>query len=100
MHRTPKELAEAVRSLHGGSAHHITAAPVRETFQGAVVWAGEVHVFDLDGHPEASRCYAWEAETEDGGTRVYAVLGVPPIDSPEAAVRAAIAADHRAGRRP
>lgn len=65
---------------------------------GQTVWDGSVHIFSLEGHPEASRCYAWEAELDDGRTRTYAVLHAPPVDSPEAAVRAAIAADYRAGR--
>jgi hypothetical protein len=34
-------------------------SPVHETFQGQTVWAGEVEVFDLVGHPKAKRCYAW-----------------------------------------
>ncbi len=44
-------------------------------------------VFTLKGHP-TKVCYAWEV---DG--RVTAVLGEPPIDSPLAAVRAAIVAE-------
>ena len=56
-----------------------------ETFQGATVWEGEVLVFQLQGHPTAQRCYAWEVDGE-----VTAVLGEGPVDGPQAAVRAAI----------
>jgi hypothetical protein len=70
--------------------------PVRETFEGQPVWEGVVHVFDLTGHPTAIRAYAWSSPIE-GSTkrRFFAVLHQPPVDSPEAAVRAAIVAEHR-----
>jgi hypothetical protein len=66
--------------------------PVKETFKGKVVWEGEVHVFRLIGHPTARRCYAWFHVTEGTRRRVHAVLHAPPVDGPQAAVRAAIAA--------
>jgi hypothetical protein len=34
------------------------SVPAKETHAGAVVWEGVVHVFDLAGHPTASRAYA------------------------------------------
>ncbi len=58
-----------------------------ETFKGKIVWSGEVLIFELEGHPSARLCYAWEV---DG--KVMAVLHEPPVDSPQAAVRAAIVA--------
>ena len=63
---------------------------VDERFQGQPVWEGEVLVFDLLDHPNATRCYAWEV-----GGQVTAVLHEPPVDSPQAAVRAAIVAEHQ-----
>jgi hypothetical protein len=50
-----------------------------------------MHVFELEGHPSATRAYAWSSPIE-GSTkrRVYAVLHVPPVSSPADAVRAAI----------
>ena len=63
---------------------------VIEQFGGRVVWEGEVLVFDLHDHPTARKCYAWSV---DG--RVTAVLHEGPVDSPKAAVRAAITAEHR-----
>jgi len=55
-----------------------------------------VHVFDLAGHPTATRAYAWSSPIE-GSTkrRFFAVLHQPPIDSPQAAVRAATIAEHK-----
>src|SRR5712675_1299698 len=90
------KLREAVQSMHGGTATLAQSVPVRETFEGKPVWEGVVHVFDLAGHPTATRAYAWSSPIE-GSTkrRFFAVLHQPPVDSPQAAVRAAIVAEHR-----
>jgi hypothetical protein len=62
------------------------------------VWDGVVQVFDLIDHPEADRCYAWSHAVDDSDRRRFvAVLHKPPVDSPQAAVRAAVAAEYRAG---
>ena len=53
---------------------------------------GEVLVFGLLDHPTAPKCYAWEVDGE-----VTAVLHEAPVDSPQAAVRAAIATGHKGG---
>lgn len=92
----PDELKRAVESQHGGTATLVQAVPVREEFEGKTVWDGIVHVFDLAGHPKAKRAYAWSYERPDGKRRFFAVLHVPPIDSPVNAVRAAIVAEARA----
>jgi hypothetical protein len=86
----------AVEHMHGGSAQLAQSVPVREIFEGKTVWEGVVPVFDLTGHPTATRAYAWSSPIE-GSTerRFFAVLHQPPVDSPQAAVRAAIVAEHR-----
>jgi hypothetical protein len=55
-----------------------------------------VHVFHLTGHPTALYAHAWSSPIE-GSTkrRFFAVLHQPPVDSPQAAVRAAIVAENR-----
>lgn len=88
-------LVDAIRHMHGCEATFVESVPVRETFNGAVVWDGEVQVFELRGHLTATRAYAWSHATEGERTRFYAVLHAPPVDSPLAAVRAAIVADAR-----
>lgn len=94
-----KQLRDAVESLHHCRALLTQSVPVRETFDGKPVWEGVVHVFDLAGHPTATRAYAWSSPIE-GSTkrRFHAVLHMPPVDSPLAAVRAAIVAEHQATR--
>ena len=59
-----------------------------EYLQRKRVWEREVFIFELLGHPNASRCYAWEV---DG--KVTAVLGVGPVKSAALAVKAAMAAE-------
>ena len=71
---------------------HLRSEPVRETFQGETVWEGVVEVFALTGHPTAQLAYAWAHETNGGGRRYVAVLGVPPINSAQDAVKAAVMA--------
>ena len=72
---------------------------VREDFKGQTVWDGVIHVFDLEGHPTANVAYAWSSPIEASDRRkFYAVLHIAPVDGPEAAVRAAIVADHRSER--
>jgi hypothetical protein len=98
---TESELKTAVESMHGGTATLAQSVPVRETFGGKPVWEGVVQVFDLSGHPTATRAYAWSSPIE-GSTkrRFFAVLHTERINSPLEAVRAAVVAEHRArGRR-
>ena len=90
------ELKLAIESQHGGTATLIQAVPVKETFEGQTVWEGIVHVFDLSGHPKATRAYAWSSPIEGSSKRrFFAVLHIPPIETPLDAVRAAIVAEHR-----
>ena len=64
----------AVAALHGCCAKPVQTAPVREAFQGQPVWEGVVHVFDLEGHPKATRAYAWSSPIEESEKRrFYAV---------------------------
>jgi hypothetical protein len=90
------QLRQAVEGQHGGQAAFVQSVPVRETFQSQPVWDGVVHVFDLVGHPQATRAYAWSAAIDGSDKRrVYAVLGIGAIKTPPDAVRAAIVAEVR-----
>ena len=86
-------MEDAIRHLHGCEPTFVESVPVRETFNGATVWEGEVQVFELRGHKTARRAYAWSHATEGAKRRFYAVLHEGPIDSPVKAVRASIVAD-------
>jgi len=77
-----------IQEDHGARAKLLARENVREAFEGDPIWEGEVLVFELEGHPRASYCFAWEV----GGV-VTAVLAGGAVKSAAMAVRAAIAAE-------
>jgi hypothetical protein len=55
---------------------------------------GVVHVFELTGHPKASRAYAWSSPIEGSDKRrFFAILHLGPVTGPVEAIRAAIVAE-------
>jgi len=91
-------LKRAIESQHGGKATFVQSVPISDAWEGQEAWRGTVAVFDLTGHPKATRAYAWTRELPGGRTRTYAVLHLPPVTGPVDAVRAAIVAEARAGK--
>jgi hypothetical protein len=88
-----EELQRAIKATHGADAVYVRAVPVKEVFRGEPAWEGQVEVFALTNHPKALLCFAWGARRLDNkGWDVTAVLGVPPVLSPQDAVKAAIVA--------
>lgn len=83
-------LGMAVRVAHGVEAHHDGSVRVHVVMDGATIWEGYVEIYTLEGHPEASRAFAWGREDEEE-VHFISVLNVAPIHSPTDAVRAAIA---------
>jgi hypothetical protein len=81
--------------MHGTDASHLASVPVREEFNGRVIWDGTVEVFALVNHPKAQRCYAWSHSSgaDDKDERFVAVLELPPVVSVQTAVKVAIAAE-------
>jgi len=95
---TLKILEKAILDLHGCKSTWVESIPVKEVFKEETVWEGVVQVFDLQDHPKAKRCYAWSHELDNSKKRrFFAVLHQPPIDSPQAAVKAAILSEVRKG---
>jgi hypothetical protein len=88
------ELKNAIRTMHGCDSRHVESVAVVERFGDKIAWQGTVEVFDLIGHPKAKRAYAWTYRDEDH-VRSIAVLEIPPVDSPQSAVKVAIAAKAR-----
>jgi hypothetical protein len=89
-------LLNTIETQHGGHATFAQSVPVREAHNGLTVWEGVVHVFDLAGHPKATRAYAWSSPIEGSDRRrFFAVLQMGAFKSPADAVRAAIVAEHR-----
>jgi hypothetical protein len=89
------QLKSAVEDQHGGTATFLQSVPVKEVFEGKTVWEGVVHDFDLAGHPDAERAYAWSTTLEWGNRRFYAVLHMGRVTGPVEAVRAAIVRERK-----
>ena len=92
-----QELGDVIHRLHGAKAKHMESVPIKEMFRGQTVWDGIVEVFQLTGHPETDRAYAWMHDTEDPThpKRHVTVLHIPPVISPRSAVQAAIIQEHK-----
>jgi len=94
------EIQAAFLKLHGCDAVYVETVPVVEEFQGSTIWEGDVEVFDIRGHPKAKRGYGWGHVTgeHDQGRRYFTVLELPPVDSPQAAVKAAVMSEIKDAR--
>ena len=99
-----EQLKQAVEKACGCKAQHARSSAVIEGFEGQRVWDGVVETFNLKSHPRAQKCYAFKfieeayapaIRTHPVNPVIKTVLGVPPINSPEDAVRAAVAAQAR-----
>ena len=90
------ELQNAILNLHGCKATWIKSVPVKEIFEGEVVWEGVVQVFDLIDHPTAKKCYAWSYQVDNTGKRRFVVvLHQNPVKSPVDAVKAFIVNEYK-----
>lgn len=92
-----ERIQQVIFHLHKADSTWVESVPVREVFQGRVIWQGNVEVFTLRNHPKAKRCYGWShpENADGGGERFVAVLEIPPVESAETAVKIAIAAEVR-----
>lgn len=90
-----EELREVIRRLHGVESRHVESVPIKETFQGKTVWEGVVEVFELIGHPQAPKVYAWAHDANGQKKRHVTVLHLGPVTSPILAVRASILQEQR-----
>lgn len=90
----------AIEDRYKCSACYLRTQLFDETVRGETVWVGDVEVFALTRHPKAKICYAWSqrAGKKDQGERIVAVLEIPPVNSPQTAVRASIVSDSKKGR--
>lgn len=96
LHNEIKSLRKAVRDLHRCKVRYIKSVSVEEIFNGETAWKGDVAIFQLHGHVKTNRCYAWSFK-EGSETKRVTVLEIPPVDSPQSAVRISVASKARAG---
>lgn len=85
-----ENIRQAVEAMHHCTATHERSVLVKKMFGTQTAWEGVVESFAPAGHPKAKRCYAWGFE-DAGETRDIGVLELPPVESPQTAVRIAIA---------
>ena len=83
-------LQTRIEQVHKCDVVHSESVFVHETLGGDTIWQGYVEVFDLYGHAEAKKCYAWPCDPESEIMEFVTILEKSPVDSPAMAVRAAI----------
>jgi hypothetical protein len=91
------ELMHVIKSQHGAEGTFARSVRVQATGS-CSDWDGLVHIFDLKGHPNAKRAFAWSSRI--AGTRqsrFFAVLQGGRIATPLQAVKAASAAIQKWG---
>jgi len=93
-------LQVTVSQLHNCGAVWRESVHVHEVFRGETLLDGDIEVFDLTGHPKAKRCYGWShPDGADNKTeRFVTVLEIPPVDSPQTAVKMSIYSDIKKGK--
>ena len=85
----PKLITDAqdvIEREHGCESTYCRTVHIADEING-IAWDGFVMVFDLPNHARAGCCYAWRDNTL---AVLTTVLNVPPIDSAESAIRAAL----------
>jgi hypothetical protein len=87
-----ENIRTAIETMHKCKAAHERSVPVVEMFGSKTVWEGVVESYALTGHAKAKRCYAWSYQ-DKGETQYVTALEIPPVVSPQTAVRASIVAD-------
>ena len=90
-----ERLQNAIRKSNHCESKYIETVTVSESFQSFqhdTNWQGDVAVFEICGHPQAQRAYAWSCAPIKEEMRYVVVLEIPPVNSPQTAVQAAIAA--------
>jgi hypothetical protein len=85
---TENECRIAINQTHGLEATKLVdVLPVEIPRAGDEPWRGQVHIFEVHGHPTAKRCFVWPQAVDDTTTVIHAVLEKAPIATPEQAVR-------------
>src|SRR6478736_4818236 len=83
-------LEEAIKAAHGYEPQYERTEIVPEMSGEQFPCGGFVRIFRFMNHPKARRCYAWTYRHGEEKKSVT-VLELPPVESAESAVKAAIA---------
>ena len=94
------QLKRLIETQHGAKSTFVKSVRIHRASEGQANWDGMVHVFDLNGHPNAKRAFAWSSPISgSSGPRFFAVLQMGAITTPIQAVKAASAAIREWGAR-
>jgi hypothetical protein len=80
-----EEIACTIERAHGCRAEPLAWLPITLAFRNGASWHGIIDVFQLEGHPTATRCYTWL--TGAVPSRRITVLKVGAITTAEEAVQ-------------
>lgn len=80
-------LQNAIEQSANCKAKYLRTEPVKEEFQCKTAWEGKVEIFELIGHPKTNRAYGWGFQ-EGKKAEFSVIIGIPPVTSPEMAVKA------------
>lgn len=79
-------LGAAILKTHGVAAQWVTSTPIQEKKKGSTQWRGDIETFELVNHPTAKYCYAWAQDAGEDSALIM-VLKIPPVNSPQEAIR-------------
>jgi len=86
-------LKKAIEGVIGCCCRHYGTEYVKEEEAGEILWEGFVEVFEIDDYSEASMIYGWTVMDNQCKTHYIGIPKTPLVDSPLAAVRAALASE-------
>jgi hypothetical protein len=90
------EFRMAIRQILDCDADPLGVVELHVSRRNGEEWNGTVHVFEIAGHPRASRCYAWPEPLNETSVIIRVVAHAGRITSPERAVRSIL---NRRGRK-
>ena len=86
-----RELLNAIENRAKCGAVYVQTHPVRIVEDGVVRWKGKVEVYQLKEHPQAKLAFGWGFQNAQKKVEYVTVMGVPPLDTPVAAVKGFLA---------
>ena len=90
-----ESIHRAVEATGNCRATHLHSVQVMR-HKDELVYGGVVEVFDLHGHPQSKRAYAWQRKLNGKNDVQYTVvLATGTVDSANAAVQAAIISEEK-----
>jgi hypothetical protein len=82
-HNLIEALKQSIAENHACTAIYIQSVMVEEAHHGEILWAGQIEIFEIQGHAKAKTAYGWWQEnTEDGLVTILALT--PTMDARKA----------------